>query len=362
MLNILHTESSNGWGGQEIRILKEAEGMRTRGHNIIFCIVKGGQLVKKARAKNFLVYEIPFFTKWNAFWLIFALTFIILKHKIDIINTHSSTDSWVGGIAARFCKKKVIRTRHLSTPVKDGLNSRILYNYLTDFMITTSSCIIPQICKQSGLSLNKCRCIATGVDPSTMEINPKRIEELKSTYGITNEDFVIGTVCVLRCWKGISDILQSANLLRDVKNLKWLIVGGGDVEKYKQMAEKLNLSGIVFFTNHLDDPQNAIHIMNIFMLLSTASEGISQAVLQAGFLKKPLITTNVGGLPEVCLDNENGFVVPPQSPDAVVEKIKILMGNQSLRSSMGLKSNQLINDHFLIKNTLDATQECYNSL
>ena len=51
-MRILHTESSNGWGGQEIRILREAIGMRERGHEIYFAVVKGGKLAIKARRRG----------------------------------------------------------------------------------------------------------------------------------------------------------------------------------------------------------------------------------------------------------------------------------------------------------------------
>src|SRR5882672_10741516 len=97
---ILHTESSNGWGGQEIRILKEAIGLRSRGHEIIFAVVSGGKLVDRARKAGFTVYEIDF-RKSSAFSALRNLLRIIKKHQISIVNTHSSLDSWLGGIAGK---------------------------------------------------------------------------------------------------------------------------------------------------------------------------------------------------------------------------------------------------------------------
>ncbi len=97
---ILHTESSNGWGGQEIRILKEAIGLRSRGHEIIFAVVRGGKLVDQARKAGFTVYEIDFHRS-KAFSALRDLLKIIRKHKISIVNTHSSLDSWLGGIAGK---------------------------------------------------------------------------------------------------------------------------------------------------------------------------------------------------------------------------------------------------------------------
>jgi hypothetical protein len=116
-MRILHTESSSGWGGQEIRILREAEGMRQRGHEVFFAVAKGGGLVENARKKGFVVHEINFKKHFSPLCL-FQLMNIIIKHEVDIVNTHSSLDAWLGGIAARICRRKIVRTRHLSTPIQ----------------------------------------------------------------------------------------------------------------------------------------------------------------------------------------------------------------------------------------------------
>src|ERR1700722_15634727 len=111
-MRILHTESSKGWGGQEIRILQEALGMRKRGHEIILAVNRGGKLIAKARKEGFLVYEMPF-NKHSAPITIMRLLKILKKHGIEIINTHSSLDAWIGGVSGRIANKRIIRTRHL---------------------------------------------------------------------------------------------------------------------------------------------------------------------------------------------------------------------------------------------------------
>src|SRR5476649_1367585 len=100
LMHILHTESSNGWGGQEIRILKESIGLRQRGHTIVFAVVCGGKLVDQARKEGFTVYEVDF-RRISAFSALRELIRIIRRHQIDTINTHSSLDAWLGGLAAR---------------------------------------------------------------------------------------------------------------------------------------------------------------------------------------------------------------------------------------------------------------------
>lgn len=360
-MRILHTEGSNGWGGQEIRILREAEGMRARGHEVVFAVTFGGKLTAQAQKLGFQVYELSF-KKTHALMTIPRLLRIFKKHKIELVNTHSSSDAWMAGVAARIAGKYVVRTRHLSTPIRKGLNSVVLYNGLCDFVVTTSSAIVPLICHQSKLPSTQCRCIPTGVDPSLLNVDPTAVAAFREQLHLTPEDCLVGTACFVRSWKGISDFMRAAELLRDIKNLKWVVVGGGYVNDYKVVAEKMDLGDRLIFTGHLNSPYTAIAAMDIFALLSTAHEGISQATLQAAYLKKPLITTPIGGLPEVCLDGKTGLIVPTFSPERVGEAVIRLMNDPALRRKFGEDAHQLVTQKFTMRHTLDEMESVYNQL
>jgi len=360
-MQILHTESSNGWGGQEIRILNESEGMRKRGHEVIIAVAKGGGLAAKARAKGFTVYEIEY-SKPKALIPLLQLVKIIQKHRIELINTHSSTDAWIGGIAARLTRKKVIRTRHLSTPIRKGLNSRLLYNSLADFVVTTSSQIISPIVEQSKIRSEKCRLVATGVNPEALQPTGAAIQEFRQELGIKPEDCLVGTACFVRSWKGIQDLMRAAHLLRDFNQIKWVIIGGGYVDRYKGYADELGLENNLYFTGHLENPYPAIAALDIFTLLSTANEGISQACLQAAYLEKPLITTTVGGLPEICRNQETGVLVGPGQPKDVANAVVSLYDAPEKRFEMGKRARQLVENKFTMQHTLDLMEKVYQTI
>lgn len=361
MMRILHTESSNGWGGQEIRILRESEGMRGRGYEVVMAVAKGGGLVAEARKRGFTVYELNF-KKGSAATTLLQLLKIIRKHDIELINTHSSLDAWLGGIAGRLAKKKVIRTRHLSTPIRKGLNSRLLYKALADFVVTTSSSIIPTICSQSKLSPFACKCIPTGIDPSQVKADPEEVKKFRESLKVDDNDILVGTACFVRSWKGINDFLQTALLLKDIKNLKWAIVGGGHLREYVERAKQMGLEETVIFTGHLESPYAAIAAMDIFMLLSTAHEGVSQASLQAAYLERPLITTPIGGLPEVCIEGKTGMLVPPFSPHHVADTILHLREDPKLRRQLGKNARAHIEEKFTFQQTLDNMEAVYASV
>lgn len=357
-LKILHLEASPGWGGQEMRILKEAEGMRLRGHVVIFGVMKKGALVDAARRAGFIVYEFDF---RKLYWIscLIELFRIIKRHQIDIVNTHSSLDSWIGGIAARIFGALVVRTRHLSTPIKAGLNSRWLYGKLADRVVTTCASIVPMIVKQSGKSSSFCSSIPTGVDLEKIQIDPKKTAKFRESLGLEEEDFLVGTACFMRSWKGINDFLEAASILRNEPHLRWVVIGGGHAETYRKKAKELSLDGIVHFTGHLEDPFAAIGALDAFALLSTAHEGVSQAILQAAYLGKPLIATPTGGLKEVCLHKKTGLQVAPFSPQEVASSVMYLKGHRETAAAFGCEGKKLVLDEFTFRHTLDGMESLY---
>lgn len=360
-MNILHLEASSGWGGQEIRILRESIGMRERGHSVVIAVMSGGKLKEKAQAEGFKVYEVNF---RKPFWPICLLLLLIVirRHKIDLVNTHSSLDSWIGGIAARLAKRKVVRTRHLSTPIKKGFNSRFLYGKLADFVVTTCASIIPMISKQSGKKLKDCCSIATGVNPEEISVEDSEIKIFRKKLGLRKNDFLVGTACMMRSWKGIDDLLMAADLLRGIPNLKWVIIGGGHADRHLKRAKELKINSIVMFTGHLDHPFPAIKALDIFTLFSTAHEGVSQAILQAAYLERPLIATPTGGLKEVCLDGKTGLIVPPASPKKIADAVVTILDNTQLRTVFGQEAKKVVLEKFTMQHTLDEMERVYREV
>ena len=358
-LNILHLEASPGWGGQEIRILKESIGMQGFGHNVIIAVEKGGGLIKKAKREGFLTYAIRF---KKAFWLLsfFKLFFIMKKHKIDLVNTHSSSDAWLGGIIAKLLKIPVIRTRHLSTPIKKGLNSKLLYGYLADYVVTTCKEIVDVIIKQANKDPKKCLSIPTGVDFEKIKVNQSQAIDFRKKFDIKESAFLVGSACFMRSWKGIDDFLKAAKILENYKNIKFVLIGGGHIETYLKKAKDMHLQNVIF-TNHLDNPYPALLALDVFTLLSTAHEGVSQAALQAAFLKKPIIATPTGGLKEVCLDNVTGIQVPIFSPDQVAKAILKLFENKSERKEFSNNIGELA-QNFSYKNMIGQMRSIYTKI
>ena len=321
-------------------------------------IAKGGGLIPQAKKNNFKTFEI-FYKK--IFWPIsfFKLLIIIVKNKIDIINTHSSEDAWLLGILGKILKIPVIRTRHLSTRVKKGLNSIFLYNFLADHIVTTSSEIIDKISKSSKKKKDNFSFIPTGIDVLKILKNIQKTKEFRKKYKILDDDLLVGTVCFMRSWKGVFDFIKAAKILKKHQKIKWIVIGGGHMEKYMKLAKDEKLQNVIF-TGHLENPYHAIDALDIFLLLSTAHEGVSQASLQAALFEKPLITTKTGGLKDVCIHNETGINVDVFSPNQVAESVLFLQKNKHIAKNLAKKARKRVLENFTQEKMISQILEIYD--
>lgn len=355
---ILHLEASLGWGGQEMRILKEAIGLRRRGHRLIFGVEKKSHLLCALEKENFSCKTFSF-KKLSIFLTFFRLLYFVYKERVDVICTHSSMDSWIGGFVGKILRKRIVRTRHLSTSIKGGINAFLLYRFLPDFVVTTCQQTVPYIKKKAYL-LDKIQSIPTGIDQSLVKADEKNSQEIRKKFGIQKEDFLVGTACIFRGWKGIEELLLAADLLRQEKGIKFLLIGDGvSREFFLEIHRKLKLEESVFFTGFLSPVYDAISSLDLFVLLSRAHEGVSQASLQAAYLKKPLVHTPTGGLKEVCIHEETGLVVPIKDPKEVAKAIARLYHDPQTRKTYGENAHLLVNKKFLIENMLDELEKIY---
>ena len=175
--------------------------------------------------------------------------------------------------------------------------------------------------------------------------------------GVKEDDILVGTLCVLRGWKGVADMLEAAKLLEEEEKIKWVVVGTGASENYfKSECERLGLEKRVIFTGHIYPPFSALKAFDIFTLLSWAHEGVSQASLQAAYLKRPLVMTPTGGLKEVCIHNKTGLLVDCNAPMQVAEAIKQLAYDREMAEEMGEAAHRLVQSKFLFEHTLDAME------
>ncbi len=362
-LTILHTESSTGWAGQEMRIILEAREMKKLGYRIIIAVQPGSGIIPAIDREGF-EKKILNMRKKDFIISIIYLMKTIAKYKVDIVSTHSSWDSWIASIAARASRRRpiILRTRHLSTPISKGILSRIVYQYLPHLIITTGNSIRETLININHFPENKIISIPTGVDLNVFYPRPMN-NTLRAELGISQEEKAIGTIAALRSWKGHNYLLEAAKILIERrKGVKFVIVGDGP--RYTHLIEKAVSLGIkdwVLFLGYRDDINDVLSALDMVVLPSYANEGVPQAILQAMAMEKPVIACNTGSIPEVTHDRETGILVEPKNSQALAESIALLLDTPDICSKVAINAKKFIESEYSLKNMVVKIEKVYNS-
>lgn len=163
--------------------------------------------------------------------------------------------------------------------------------------------------------------------------------------------------------KGVFDLLKVFNrLIHDGYNLRLSIGGNGDVEGLVNRVKELDLLGSVRYCGWLSDQERdlLLRMTDIFVLPSYA-EGMPMSILEAMAYSVPVVSTLVGGIPELVLDGETGFLIRPGDLGALYQKIKLLIQNKDLRKEFGRKGRLLIKSKHNIHVVSQKINTIYNS-
>lgn len=161
--------------------------------------------------------------------------------------------------------------------------------------------------------------------------------------------------------KGYEDLIKAYSLISHRHNeWKLILAGNGEIEKAKSMARELHIEDNITFTGWVsgDEKNNLYNNASIFCLPSYA-EGFPMAVLEAWSYGIPVITTPVGGLPDILIPNENAMVFEAGDINNLARNLELLISNKELREKLSNASFQLSQGPFNINTISNQINELY---
>ncbi len=359
-LNIVHTESSCGWGGQEIRILTEAEGMVKRGHNVTLLCPREAPIYSEAERRGLPVVALPIARKKLSGAR--ALRRWLKDNPTDIINSHSSTDSWLDALACQFWADSptLIRTRHVSAPVGNRVTTRWLYTRATHHIATTGEKLRETLIRDNHFPGEMITSVPTGID--TERFCPGDKLAVRKQLGLPEQAFIIGIIATLRSWKGHRHLIEAfAQLLKSRKeDLRLLMVGGGPQEEnIKQQLAELGIEDRVILPGNQFDVVPWMQSLDIFALPSYANEGVPQGILQAMLCQLPIISTPIGSITEAVLHEKTGLIIQPENPAELAEALSLLIANKEKRDALAEAARDYALKNFALEQMLDKMETIF---
>ena len=332
-LRILHTESSLGWGGQEIRVLTEARGVAQRGHEVVIAAPAQSRIYAESPRYGIDALALPIARK-NAAGVL-ALRRLLASRPFDVVNTHSSTDAWCAAIACETLRgaPALVRTRHISASMPRNAATRWLYNHATARIVTTGERLREQVIAEAGSDPRRVVSIPTGIDVARFA--PGDRAAARARVGLPAEAAIVGIVATLRSWKGHRYLLEAIARLQRPGVLLVVVGDGPQRAALEAHTAELRIAQAVRFAGDRADVEEWMRAFDVFCLPSYANEGVPQALMQAMACGLPVVTTPVGSIEEIVRDGVTGVLVPPEDPGSLAAALAGLLDDAVRRDELG---------------------------
>jgi len=355
---VLHTESSYGHGGQEIRTLAETRWLLDHGWRALIACQPDSPLLAEARTAAIPVVAIRMRGAADLGALL-SLRRLLRERDVSLVHTHSSVDSWLGAIAARSFGRPVVRSRHVSIPIR---RRRALVYRLADRIITSGEGVRTLVIA-SGVAPERVVAIPAGVDTKRFhgEVSGKRVRD---ELGLPAAAPVVGLVANVRGSKGHNVFLEAARaVLAAAPDTRFLIVGAGvGFDEVSGRVQQMGLGARVRLTGFRRDVPEVMAALDVLALPSIRSEAIPQVIPQALAVGTPVVVSTVGGSPELIRDGENGRLVPPSDPEALADAILALLRDPARARAMARAGQAMVRERYTIDATMTRTADVYRTL
>jgi glycosyltransferase involved in cell wall biosynthesis len=319
---IAHSEASLGWGGQEHRVYAELMGFKQRGHPVWLLAPETANVYNRAREAGIGTEVIkrgklrfPFEALRLASWL--------KREQIDVLNTHSSADGWLVGIAGRMAKVPLlIRSRHIDVSYPNRWLSKHAFTTLADHVLTTSQKITAHFQENFQLADDHITTLPTGID--IQKFHPVGPKSEAITRHNPQHLPAVAMISVLRSWKGHDTFLEAIQRLqKEGFAARYFIVGDGpQKDALNGKIAHAGLSEVIHLCGHREDVADILRAIDVLVIASTKHEGVPQIGLQALASKTAVVGSDVGGTPEIIRQGVTGRNFPAGNGEALAKVIK----------------------------------------
>ena len=301
---------------------------------------------------------------------------IIAEYKPDIVHTHASKAGALGRKAALDMKVPVVvHTFHGHVfHSYFGKVKTELYKFIERKLAQKSTGIIAisDLQKKELVNTykianeNKVNVIPLGFDLQKFNRNlSEKRKIVRDKFQISEGQIAIAIIGRLAPIKNHSLFLESVDLLhgQTEKKLVFFIVGDGELrDVIAQKVSELTIKGVdIRMTSWIKDINEFNAGMDIICLTSN-NEGTPVSIIEAQASQVPVVSTNVGGVGNVMLDNETGFVVPKNNARIFADKLLVLIENEALRKDMGQKGWAFVKERFHFERLVKEMEHYYKEL
>ena len=354
-------------GAGSIHTIRWVNSLSEKGLEVILVSLKGEVETIGKINDNVKVIYLPFGTKLGYYLNVFALKKIISKEKPDLINAHYASGYGTLGRLSGFNKKilNVWGSDVYDFPNESKLKKRIIEKNLKNYtaIASTSYCMAEETKKYLENKSKEIFITPFGVDTEKFKNLNIEKKENEITIGIVKtltEKY--GIEYLIKAIKELENILDIENY----KKIRLLIYGKGELKnKLEDLTKELQIEDKVIFKGYIrnEDVPKALNEMDIFVVPSILdSESFGVAAVEAMACEIPVIASSVGGLKEVIVDKETGYLVPKKDHKEIAKYLKKLILDKNLRISLGKNGRKRVLENYDWNSNVDYMIKIYREI
>ncbi|MCK5267154.1 MAG: glycosyltransferase family 4 protein [Spirochaetes bacterium] len=367
---IVHTISAHNVFGPEKTIINESLALLKEGYKVVIILIhRRGDFPLLARIKqsNIPCFHLVSNFKFN-FFAIFKLIKLLLKTKCNLVHGHGYKADIISLIACKMIGVPIITTMHGWTA--EDCKIRI-YEKLQAFFWRFFDLIlcVSESYKQKAVSIgipeNKTVVVHNGIIINDYLLSGSEVlkKNFLNKYGIPGGHFIVGVVGRLSIEKGHRYFVEAAlKVLSQEKDVVFVIIGDGKERKnIEDIIRNSKYSKNFYMLGHISSMQKVYAALDI-VIISSLREGLPNALLEAMVCGKPVVSTSVGGIPEIIKNNINGVMVSPRDSDAIANALLALIRNPEDINRIVVAARRTILEQFTFKARMDKIKRIYEKM
>ncbi|MBF0569123.1 MAG: glycosyltransferase family 4 protein, partial [Nitrospirae bacterium] len=343
-INLLLLYTGKSWSGIGSHGAVLAGGLSKKGINVVLGCPRGGKLYGQAEALGITVRHIGLknlmdFKSW------YRILSVVRQDGIDVICANIGKEYWPLAVICRGLGLKSIIVRHQMNRLKSLTNWLIRGD--VDKIIAVSAAVKRTLIN-SGIAQDKIEVIYNSVDINRFDPAKVSREEVRAELGFAKDDLVIATVGRITEDKGGLDLLYAfKDASEGNPRMRLLFAGDGPFKStLQESAAMLSISERVHFAGYRDDVERLYAAADIVAVPTRGLESFGMVVIEAMAMERPVIASDVGGIPEIITHGANGLLFTPTDREALCERICELAGNPSLSLWIARQGRKTVMERF----------------
>jgi glycosyltransferase involved in cell wall biosynthesis len=357
----LHVDTARTWRGGQAQVLMTVLGLREAGHRAALIAHPDGVLRQRASEGHDLIplapnSELDLSAAWK-------LSRVIKQFKPEIVHAHDSHAVAMAASALSMASPTpcppLVMSRRVDFHIRKNALSRWKYNQVDCFICASDA--IRQMLLADGVPQERAVVVHDGVDVGKLDALPAA--SIHEAFWLPHHAPVVANAAALVPHKGQRHLVEAAAIVvKQVPDARFVIFGEGELrESLERQIKSHNLEKHVLLAGFRSDVISLCKTIDLFVM-SSVTEGLGSALLDAMACRKAVVGTTAGGIPEAVVHGRTGLLVAPRDDQALADGIVRLLGDADLRTRFGEAGRARVEEHFSAERLVSGTLDVYERL